>query len=106
MSQTLYHLHFYWEAPKKFSETSFPTTSHAGSETELIEFDAQTASPFPLIRCRNIYCLPGIPSLLHSTWPRVLEEISRHTQAAPQCHSIMLRLSTDDETVVWRNLGG
>lgn len=25
-------------------------------------------SPFPLLRCRNVFVLPGIPSLLQKKW--------------------------------------
>ena len=25
-------------------------------------------SPFPLVRCRNIYVLPGVPTLLQAKW--------------------------------------
>lgn len=39
-------------------------------EVEAIDYthsDGQP-SPFPLIRCRNIYVLPGIPELLRAKW--------------------------------------
>lgn len=30
--------------------------------------DDGSPSPFPLIRCRNIFVLPGVPDLLHIKW--------------------------------------
>lgn len=41
----------------------------AGSEVHLIEHRMEdgTPSPFPLLRCRNVLVLPGIPSLLQVT---------------------------------------
>ncbi len=40
--------------------------SCAGSEVHLIEYrlEGGALSPFPLLRCRNVYVLPGIPALL------------------------------------------
>lgn len=40
--------------------------SNAGSEVHLIEYrlEGGALSPFPLLRCRNVYVLPGIPALL------------------------------------------
>lgn len=68
----------------------------------LIEFqtNAGTVSPFPLVRCRNVYSLPGIPSLLQEKWPKALEDILRRNQTTTEYHTVVLRLSTDDETVV------
>jgi hypothetical protein len=39
-------------------------------ESELIELEDDTTklSPFPLVRCRNIYVLPGVPTLLQAKW--------------------------------------
>lgn len=42
----------------------------AGSEVHLIEYrlEGGALSPFPLLRCRNVYVLPGIPALLQVGW--------------------------------------
>jgi hypothetical protein len=41
-----------------------------GSEVSLIEqrLDSGEVSPFPLLRCRNVFVLPGIPALLQKKW--------------------------------------
>ena len=45
-----------------------PKTTTAGSEVQLIEYrlEGGALSPFPLLRCRNIFVLPGIPALLQA----------------------------------------
>lgn len=39
-------------------------------EVELIDYSQPSGgmSPFPLMKCRNIYVLPGIPHLLQQKW--------------------------------------
>ncbi len=39
-------------------------------EAELIDYTQPSGSPspFPLMKCRNIYVLPGIPKLLREKW--------------------------------------
>lgn len=41
-----------------------------GSEVAIIEYRINNGelSPFPLVRCRNVYVLPGIPHLLQKKW--------------------------------------
>lgn len=39
-------------------------------EVDAIDYNQDDGRPslFPLIRCRNIYVLPGIPALLRAKW--------------------------------------
>ena len=39
-------------------------------EVELIDYSQPdgSPSPFPLLQCRNIYVLPGVPHLLERKW--------------------------------------
>jgi len=48
-----------------------------GPETVLIDYKLQDGrpSPFPLVRCRNIYILPGVPSLVAQKWPAVMADL-------------------------------
>ncbi|KFM27689.1 FAD synthase [Auxenochlorella protothecoides] len=76
-----------------------------GSETSLIEFRTGSGalSPFPLVRCRNVYALPGIPSLLQEKWPEVKADLrASHEASSPLApfHSVVMRLRTDDETAI------
>ena len=45
-----------------------------GPEITLIDYNHAdgTVSPFPLLKCRNIYVLPGVPSLvgMFAKWTR------------------------------------
>lgn len=43
--------------------------------------DDGSQSPFPLIRCGNIFVLPGVPDLLQAKW-KVQRGISSHVQGA------------------------
>ena len=69
-------------------------------EVEAIDYthsDGQP-SPFPLIRCRNIYVLPGIPELLRSKW-----KVGHH---APSCqhdchHSLLRPLCSGGDVQMW-----
>jgi len=49
-------------------ESSF--VHNAGTEVSIIEqrLDGGQVSPFPLLRCRNVFVLPGIPTLLQKKW--------------------------------------
>jgi len=74
-----------------------------GSEVALLDYkhaDGQT-SPFPLVRCRNVYVLPGVPSLVQQKWRAVKDDLLLRSQGEMMpFHSIVLRLKLSDETVV------
>ena len=63
-------------------------------ESELIELedDSTKLSPFPLVQCRNIYVLPGVPTLLQTKW-RTLKV--RHIGKRAQCGQRMTNLRPD-----------
>jgi molybdenum cofactor synthesis domain-containing protein len=50
-----------------------------GPETVLIEHTLQDGrpSPYPLVRCRNIYILPGVPSVVEKKWPAIRGDLAR-----------------------------
>jgi len=52
--------------------------------------------PFPVLRVKNIYLLPGVPQLLRDKWKFVAQAIGHLTPF----HSATLRLSIHDETLV------
>ena len=53
-----------------------------GPETVLIDHVLQDGrpSPYPLVRCRNIYVLPGVPSVVQQKWPAVKDDLQRLAQ--------------------------
>lgn len=71
------------------------------SEIVLIDYQQSdgSTSPFPLVRCRNIYLLPGVPSLVQQKWKAVKEDLKTLSKAVP-FHSIVFRLRVCDETEV------
>lgn len=74
-----------------------------GCEVSLIDyFQADgTISPFPLVRVRNVYILPGIPSLLQQKWRAVEKDLMSQCPKKPKpFHSVVLRLHLADETAV------
>ena len=74
-----------------------------GGEVTLIEYagDDGRASPFPLLKCRNVFVLPGIPALLQKKWAAVRAHLTAGGDPAPApFHSVLLRLWLRDETAV------
>lgn len=59
--------------------------------------DDGTQSPFPLIRCGNIFVLPGVPDLLQAKWKVAKEQLLLEGELKP-FHSVVLRLPVTDET--------
>eukprot|EP00887_Chlorella_sp_A99_P006739 scaffold3.g6739.t1 len=73
----------------------------ARSEVQLIEHvDGGRLSPFPLVCCRNVYILPGIPALVQKKWEAVCAHLGATAPAQPKFRTILLRLMLDDETKV------
>ena len=59
------------------------------------------SSPFPLVRCRNTYILPGVPSLVQQKWRAVKKDLMSRCPKEPKpFHSVVLRLRLGDETAV------
>ncbi|KAG7670255.1 hypothetical protein KSW81_008388 [Nannochloris sp. 'desiccata'] len=48
-----------------------------GPEIALIDYNQAdgTVSPFPLLKCRNVYVLPGVPSLVQQKWKAVKRDL-------------------------------
>lgn len=44
---------------------------------------AGATSPFPIVRCRNVFLLPGVPHLLQRKWPRVRAELEGMAALSP-----------------------
>lgn len=68
------------------------------SEVEFVDtFDLDgKLTPFPLVKCRNIYALPGVPEYLRGKW-RALKDQLQHQERLPPFFNILLRLNTEDE---------
>ncbi|KAK9840250.1 hypothetical protein WJX74_006136 [Apatococcus lobatus] len=75
-------------------------------EAELIDYAQPSGglSPFPLMKCRNIYVLPGIPHLLRQKWKAVQEHLLQQGQPSP-FHTHVWRLLLTDETSIAPALG-
>jgi len=86
-----------------------------GPETILIDYLLRDGrpSPYPLVRCRNIYILPGVPSIVEQKWPAVRDTlVDLHTTPCRRSESqqsfdseipfstIVIRLTIDDEAMV------
>lgn len=76
-----------------------------GPEVTLLDYEdkAGNRSPFPLVRVRNVYVLPGVPSLVQAKWPAVRRDLSsrvdEQSTLAP-FHSIVMRLRLSDESEI------
>ncbi len=78
-----------------------------GPEIALIDYNQAdgTASPFPLLKCRNIYVLPGVPSLVQQKWRAVKKDLMLQCSAKPApFHSVILRLNLNDEAIIAKAL--
>ena len=74
-----------------------------GPEITLIDYNQAdgTVSPFPLLKCRNVYVLPGVPSLVQQKWRAVKKDLMLQCDVQPTpFHSIVLRLRLADEATV------
>eukprot|EP00193_Tetraselmis_chui_P002595 CAMPEP_0177759498 /NCGR_PEP_ID=MMETSP0491_2-20121128/4767_1 /TAXON_ID=63592 /ORGANISM="Tetraselmis chuii, Strain PLY429" /LENGTH=512 /DNA_ID=CAMNT_0019275337 /DNA_START=159 /DNA_END=1697 /DNA_ORIENTATION=- len=58
--------------------------------------DKTLPHPFPVLRVKNIYLLPGVPTLLREKWKFVAEYIG----TLKPFHSVTMRLNITDETLV------
>jgi len=57
-------------------------------------------SPFPLIRCRNVYILPGVPDYLRRKFNAVKRELVAGQPMLLPFQSVLLRLPVQDETQI------
>ncbi|KAG7670256.1 hypothetical protein Ndes2526B_g06667 [Nannochloris sp. 'desiccata'] len=74
-----------------------------GPEIALIDYNQAdgTVSPFPLLKCRNVYVLPGVPSLVQQKWKAVKRDLMSRCGINPSpYHSVVLRLKLADEATV------
>lgn len=53
-------------------------------------------SPFPLVKCRNVYALPGVPEYLRGKWTALKDQL-QNQERLPPFFNILLRLNTEDE---------
>lgn len=63
-------------------------------------FESGGPSPFSLPRCRNVYILPGVPTLLQQKWKTLRKHLLRGTGEGNPFRTITLRLSVSDETLI------
>lgn len=83
----------------------------SGSEVVIIEEDEEEEeesgngsvsqpSPFPLIRYRNVYVMPGVPEYLKKKWGAVKKDLLAGQPPLAAFHTLSLRLPIQDETQV------
>jgi len=86
-----------------------------GPETVLIEYNLQDGrpSPYPLVRCRNVYILPGVPSIVEQKWPAIRsnladlpigENIERKATEELPFSTVIIRLQVSDEASISSHL--
>ncbi len=76
---------------------------NAAGEVSTIECateDGGGSSPFPVVCCRNVFILPGVPHLLQHKWQAVRAHLTREAGRLAPFRSVSLRLATSDETAV------
>lgn len=56
-------------------------------------------SPYPLVQCRNIFVLPGVPSILQKKFQDLRQHLVAHFPQQPFVHA-EIRLSAGDETLI------
>ena len=74
-------------------------------DVELLDYKLDNGewSHFPLLRCRNIYILPGVPHLLRQKWGVIRDLLlsgSAGMRPSSPFGSCMFRLSLFDETLI------
>lgn len=71
-------------------------------DSEMVDhsFDGGGVSPFSLPRCRNLYILPGVPTLLQQKWRTLREHLLKDGGEGNPFRTITLRLSVSDETLI------
>ncbi|GBF98909.1 FAD synthase [Raphidocelis subcapitata] len=57
------------------------------------------SSPFPIVKCKNVYMLPGVPHLLQKKWGTVRRELEAVAKLSP-FGNVVFRLDTWDEAAV------
>ena len=75
----------------------------SGPEITLIDYTQAdgSVSPFPLFRIRNVYVLPGVPSLVQQKFRAVKRDLMSLCDTEPTpFQSVVLRLRLNDEAVV------
>ena len=60
--------------------------------------EAGRPTAFPLLKCRNVFVLPGIPSLLQQKWRSVKAQLSE-LETPPQFRNVVLRMKSGDEAL-------
>lgn len=79
------------------------TTTTQEDHTTLLPHDGDDGrpSPFPVVRCKNVFVLPGVPHLLQRKWRAVRAALlSLRPSEPPKFGNRVLRLSCADEAAV------
>lgn len=69
------------------------------NEASIIEAldDSGTPTPFPILKCRNVFVLPGIPELMRRKWRSVAAHLCESDRPDP-FRTVVLRMRGFDET--------